>query len=138
MKAAAMSQRLLLPFLPAILSLGLFLSGAQTPPTSSVPESVAAVLKARCLECHAGPKPAEALSLEPDKILAATLDKPTADDPATKLIDSANPEKSYVLAKIRGDRTIRGSRMPARRPRLTDGELKLLQDWVLSLKSVAR
>jgi len=117
---------------------GLFLSGGQTPPSPTVPGDVTAVIKARCLECHVGPKPAGKLSLEPDRILASLLDKPTSDDPAVKLIDTAAPEKSYLLAKIRGDRAIRGSRMPVRRPRLPEDELKRLQDWVMSLKAAGR
>jgi len=133
-----MKRLLLILSLAAASGLGSLLAAFQIVPVPPVPENVAAVITQRCLDCHRGPKPAEKLSLEPDKILAATLDKPTAGDPARKLIDTSAPEKSYLLAKVRGDRNIGGSRMPARQPRLPESEIKLLEDWIHGLKGAVR
>jgi len=107
-------------------------------PGPTVPENIVALLKKRCVDCHSGSKPAESLNLEPDRILAASLDRPAVGDPARKLIDAAAPEKSYLLAKVKGDRDIRGSRMPVRQARLPEPEIELLRDWILSLKGTDR
>jgi hypothetical protein len=109
-------------------------TGPQAPNRASLPQPVAALIAQKCVECHSGPRPPASLSLEPNKILSSTLDKPSTDFPGRKLIDTTVPEKSYLLAKVEGDRSIKGSRMPSRRPRLAPAELKLLRDWILSLK----
>jgi len=60
-------------------------------PGPTVPENIVALLKKRCVDCHSGSKPAESLNLEPDRILAASLDRPAVGDPARKLIDEKLP-----------------------------------------------
>jgi mono/diheme cytochrome c family protein len=98
----------------------------------SVPANVAAVLERRCIECHQGQEAAEGLSLEPAKILEA-LNAPSKEIPTLKIIDTANPESSYLLKKILGSRDISGSKMPRLR-RISREDVDVLKAWILGLK----
>ena len=98
----------------------------------SLPDNVKALLGKRCTGCHKGKNPPKGLNLEPDKIQAA-IDAPSQEQPSLKIIDSANPESSYLLKKIRGDSDIAGGRMPLRRKALTEAEMDIMKTWLQEL-----
>jgi len=53
---------------------------------------------------------------------------------SSKLVDIQNPEKSYLLKKIRGDEDIQGKQMPAGSPPLSEQDQKIIENWIISLK----
>jgi hypothetical protein len=99
-----------------------------------VPAAVAKIFADNCAGCHQGHWPASGLSWEETKI-AAAVDRTSREVPSLKIIDTAAPEASYVLKKVRGERGIDGTRMPPGRA-LEAGEIKVLEAWILSLKKV--
>jgi mono/diheme cytochrome c family protein len=97
-----------------------------------VPGDVASLFQKRCAVCHKGKMPPQGLSWEPGRI-AEAIDRPSAEMPELKIIDTASPESSYILKKIRREDGIKGRPMPP--PKALDpDELKLIENWVLGLK----
>ena len=97
-----------------------------------IPGDVVSLFQKRCAVCHKGKAPAQGLSWERTRI-AAAIDRPSSEAPELKIIDTASPEASYVLKKVRGDAGIKGSRMPPAAA-LEAGEIKVLETWILGLK----
>ena len=97
---------------------------------------VAAIFKAECATagCHRGNHPKKNLNLEPDKFLSSIVNVNSQENKTLKRVDTTNPEKSYLLMKIRGDKGIKGSRMPDEEPPLKKEDIKTIQDWIYSLK----
>lgn len=124
-------------------------------PAAVVPSlrlEVAPLLAARCTSsgCHGGADPAMGLDLSSpagvrstavgvlarqrgDRAFLETLDPRWSTLPR---IDpglapgQGRPEYSYLVYKLLGDGPIWGARMPLGRPPLTDGETRLVVDWV--------
>jgi hypothetical protein len=115
-------------------SFTLALSSPQSQTT--LPANIKTIIKKNCSTagCHEGRYPAADLNYEPAKFLASVLNTPSQEAPALKIIDTSAPEKSYLLAKIKGEPGIFGKRMPANNPPLEDQEIKEIETWVLSLK----
>jgi hypothetical protein len=109
------------------------LAQAPAPTISPLPSQVRSLLRQRCTDCHAGENPPRGLNLEPGRIRAA-IDAESKERPPLKIIDSANPEASYILKKIRGDADIVGSRMPLSQKALTPAEVEILKAWINGLK----
>jgi mono/diheme cytochrome c family protein len=103
----------------------------------SVPAPVRRIFMAHCVECHSGSSPSAGMSLEPTRLPASIVDKSSTGKPEFKIADSASPEKSYLLMKVRGAAGIAGSRMPLRANKLTDAEIQTLADWLAGLKTQA-
>ena len=103
----------------------------------AVPASVRKIFMSHCTECHSGASPSAGMSLEPARLPASILDKPSAAKPDFKIADSAVPERSYLLMKLRGAAGIAGSRMPLRANRLKDEDIRTLADWLAGLKPQA-
>jgi len=97
---------------------------------------VVAILKANCSTagCHRGSYPKKKLNLETDKFLESVLNVPSKEIGSLKRVDTQNPEKSYLLMKIKGDKGIKGARMPDDAPPLKKEEIKAIEDWIFSLK----
>ncbi len=98
-------------------------------------KQVAAILKRNCSvsDCHRGTYPRMNLNLEEDKFLKALFNIPSQEIPSLKLVDKENPEQSYLLMKIKGDKAIVGRRMPLDSPPLRENEIKIIEDWISSL-----
>jgi mono/diheme cytochrome c family protein len=105
---------------------------AKNRPAKEIPADVLKVFKASCASCHAGQKPPMGLSLVPGKIGAA-IDAPSTEMPQLKLLDTANPEASYLLKKILGSGDISGAKMPGDED-LAEADLGILKTWILGLK----
>jgi mono/diheme cytochrome c family protein len=102
-----------------------------------VPADVKVIIKQSCSVsgCHQGKYPAAWLNFEPDKFLASVIDKPSQEAQGRKIVDSADPAASYLLAKIKGDAGISGKRMPLNREPLTAEQIQKIEAWLLSLKT---
>jgi mono/diheme cytochrome c family protein len=117
-------------FLAAVIGL----AGMQAASSGAVPDAVNDLVKSRCAGCHKGMFAPKGLNLKPENLEKDVLDVPSKEKPDLKLVDSSKPESSYLLMKIRGAEGISGKRMPAGKPPLTEDEIKILSDWVMSLK----
>ncbi len=101
-------------------------------------KSVARILKKNCsvAGCHKGVYPPMDLNLEKSQFVKSLLDIPSQEMPSLKLVNTVNPEKSYLLMKIKGDEAITGKRMPAGSSPLKDSEIKTIQAWIFSLSQI--
>lgn len=97
-----------------------------------VPGDVVSLLHKRCAVCHKGKFPPQGLSWESTKI-AAAIDASSREVPDMKIIDTASPESSYMLKKVRGESGIKGTRMPPPKA-LRNEEIKVLENWIQGLK----
>ena len=96
----------------------------------------ARVFKKNCsvVGCHAGPFPPVNLNLQEGKFGDSLVGKLSQERNDLKLIDVDNPEQSYLLKKIRGEKGIVGTQMPAGLPPLSKEDQKVIEDWIQSLK----
>jgi hypothetical protein len=125
--------------LGAVLFLQVGFSGAEEPkplPSKSLVTPVEKIMQQSCATsgCHQGAFAKKKLNLESAKFLAALVDRPSLQAEKYKLVDTENPQKSYLLIKVRGDSGMVESRMPIEAPPLQAEEIKALEDWVYSLK----
>jgi len=118
----------------AVLGLSSLTLGRGAEP-AQVPDSVKSIIKHSCSVsgCHSGKYPAAGLNLEPDRFPASVVGVASQEKPGFFIVDSAAPEKSYFLAKIKGDPGIVGKRMPANRDPLTEEEIRQVEAWIKSL-----
>jgi len=120
---------------PVVLVLVLALAAAAGAwAQEKIPGDVVSLFQKRCVACHQGKSAVEGLSWEPAKI-AAAINAPSREMPDLKIIDTASPESSYLLKKVRGDSGIQGTRMPPTGA-LSAEEIKLLETWVQGLKKL--
>ena len=119
-----------------MVGLGIILSLAYAQGNIAVPEPVQKIFRTSCsvTGCHQGKYPAMNMSLEADKLLSSTVNTASQEKPDLKIIDTAEPAKSYLLMKIRGDRDIQGKRMPLNATPLKDADILSIQEWVNGLK----
>jgi mono/diheme cytochrome c family protein len=117
----------------AFSGLALAMSQAQGQSAKDVPANVQELIKKHCAGCHWGKSPSKGLNLEPQKIQTA-IDAPSKEVPASKIIDTADPEASYLLKKVQGASDIKGGRMPRFGKRLPAVEIDILKAWILGLK----
>jgi hypothetical protein len=111
------------------------LSRGQDASPAQVPDNVKTIIKQSCgvTGCHSGKFPASGHNFEPDKIAAAVVNVPSREVPSLKIVDTAAPEKSYLLAKIKGEPGIVGKRMPANRDPLLEEQTRQIEVWIKSL-----
>jgi hypothetical protein len=96
----------------------------------AVHEKTVSLIDERCAGCHGGKKPRIGLNLEPEMLIVAVKDVRSRQIDSLKLVDTRMPEKSYFLMKIRGDKGIKGSRMPDDAPALSAGEINMIDLWI--------
>ncbi|NIM91343.1 MAG: hypothetical protein GTO17_10400 [Candidatus Aminicenantes bacterium] len=87
--------------------------------------------------CHKGRYPKMMLNLEPDKFRDSLINISSKEMSSIPLVNAEEPEKSYLLKKIRGEKGIVGGRMPLESLPLTEEQMKTVEDWVWSLKETA-
>jgi mono/diheme cytochrome c family protein len=124
----------------AIVTLTVLITGALAAAQAeapSVPSPVRRIFISHCVECHSGSSPSAGMSLEPSRLPASILNRVSSGKPEFKIADTAAPERSYLLMKLRGAAGIAGSRMPLRANKLTDAEIQTLSDWLAVLKPQA-
>ncbi len=108
--------------------------------TMALNAKTATILKKSCSTagCHAGAYPKARLSLEPGNMLAALKNVTSRQIDSVKLVDATRPEKSYVVMKIRGEKGIKGERMPYEASSLENEEIRTIELWVYSIAAFAR
>jgi len=113
------------------LSSAILSYGADTPP-AQMPDGLKLILKQSCgvTGCHSGKNPAAGHNFEPDKFAAAVVNVPSLEVPELKVVDTTAPEKSYLLAKIKGEPGIVGKRMPPNRDPLTAEQISQIEEWI--------
>lgn len=110
------------------------------PPDSAAKAAHAAavpLIKKRCSGCHNAKNPKAGLNLEPGMLVAAVKNVPSRQINALKLVDTRDPERSYFLMKIRGDKGIKGTRMPINAAPFSAAEIERIEDWIRSLSPPA-
>jgi mono/diheme cytochrome c family protein len=128
-----MKKAVFLIFAAFIISgLGMALSQATNQPAKEIPANVIEVFKKHCASCHTGQRPPKGLSLIPAKV-ASAINAPSTEMPELKIIDTSNPESSYLLKKIQGGGDIKGAKMPRGR-HLADADAEILKAWILGFK----
>lgn len=123
-------------FLAAGLIYGLVLDEAQ----SGREQNARNIIKQNCSVsgCHMGKYPQMGLNLESGKFPQTVVDVPSTERPSLKIIDSQNPEKSYLLMKIKGSPEIVGKQMPMSRTPLSSENIRTIQDWIEGIKGGRR
>lgn len=103
-------------------------------------KNAAQIFKKNCstVGCHSGAYPTMNLNLEEDQFVKNLVSIPSQEIPSLKLVDTESPEKSYLLMKIKGDKSIVGKRMPAGSPPLKAGEIKTIEGWISNLSDSQR
>ena len=128
-------------FALATLALSALLFAATSPRAQAgsglPPANVLEILKARCARCHGGQYPTAGMSFESKAVLASLAGRPSGEKPGLKIIDPADPDRSYLLAKVRGDEGIVGKRMPLDGDPLSASEISVLTLWARSLKGTS-
>ena len=115
-----------------LLGVAAVLVRASAGPQADIPDNIKQLFKKNCVSCHSGRKPPHGLSWEPEKV-AAAIDAPSIELTSFKIIDTSNPDASYVLKKVLGGKEITGRRMPPGR-HLSAADLETLKAWLSSLK----
>lgn len=117
-------------------SLGLKKSFHSTDLTSQVTH----ILDQNCIfsGCHSGRFPAMELNLEPANFQVSLLNKRSRQIHELKIVDTKNPEKSYILMKLRGDVSIKGKPMPYERDPLSSEEIQAIEEWILESAGLER
>ncbi len=128
-------------FPAAAVSLAFMLAGSfsgawAARPDTPMADEVKAVFQKNCAVCHKGKFPPRNLNLEPGSLPASVVDVPSTEQADLRLVDTAAPESSYLLKKIRGAEGISGKRMPPpSRPAPTADELAVIESWIMGLKA---
>jgi len=119
-----------------VFSLGAVAAQGQPADQTSLGQKASEIIKKNCSVsgCHAGRHPTANLNMEPGKFPATVVDVPSSEKPPLKIVDSSDPEKSYLLMKIKGSPGIAGGRMPLSRSPLPADQISTLGDWVKSLQ----
>jgi len=88
--------------------------------------------------CHRGRRPKKRLNLEADQMVKAMVNVTSIGIDSLKLVDLENPEKSYLLMKIKGGEGIVDDRMPIEAPPLPDAQIQTIEDWIMRLAEVEK
>lgn len=78
--------------------------------------------------CHSGDEPAIGLSLEGD-FAARIVGVASEQRSDFKLVDPGNPDKSYLLIKVRGDDEMISQQMPPGSP-LSAEQVEIIRAWI--------
>ncbi len=84
--------------------------------------------------CHSGAFPAMNLNLEAGNFRNSLENVPSQQLKHLMRVDTEHPEKSYLLMKIKGDEAIEGKQMPLNAALLPEEEIKVVENWIYSLK----
>lgn len=108
---------------------------ASPPPTPKA--IVGDIFATCCMPCHQGKTPAAKLDLSKDRFEAALVNVASAEIDTLKLVDTAKPQKSYLLMKLRADKRIRANPMPLRAPALDVAKIKAVELWIAEVVKAA-
>jgi hypothetical protein len=80
--------------------------------------------------CHTGSSPQQGMNLSRGQSYSNIVNVPSQERPDLLRVSPNEPERSYLLKKIRGDPDIVGVRMPLGRPHLSDELIDLVRTWI--------
>lgn len=134
-------RKLLLAAVIAVVAIGLVIpiqaqeKSVPGKQQAELQKQVTTIFKKHCATsgCHRGQNPKKKLNLEVDKFVAAIVDVPSLQVDSLKLVDTKNPEKSYLVMKVKGAKGIVGDRMPEEAPPLKAEEIAAIEQWIISL-----
>jgi hypothetical protein len=106
---------------------------------NNLEDEIAQIFQKNCSTtgCHQGRFPPMNLKLEKDAFKDALINVSSQELQHLKLVDTEDPEKSYLLMKIKGDKAISGKRMPLNAIPLQEKEIKAIENWIRNFKSDA-
>jgi hypothetical protein len=58
------------------------------------------------------------------------VNAPSSEDPTRRRVEPGFPERSYLVAKLRGGPNITGGRMPLGRPPLGEERIQAIEEWI--------
>lgn len=117
----------------------LFASGLKRSVQSvDLTDQVSKIFSQNCISagCHSGRFPPMELNLETNAPEGSLLGVPSRQVSDLKLVDASNPEKSYLLMKLRAEKSIVGKRMPYERDPLSSQEIQAIEEWAWGLKGI--
>lgn len=82
--------------------------------------------------CHDPESRAGQLVLSSGQSHGNLVNVKSSQKPGAKLVVPKAPQHSYLLAKIRGEKGIKGSRMPIGRPPLLPEQEKAIEEWIIA------
>jgi hypothetical protein len=83
--------------------------------------------------CHAASAASGGLVLEAGRSYGEIVNRPAVGNASLDHIEPGNPERSYLIKKLRGDPDITGGRMPLDNPgSLTQEQIDGIVGWVLA------
>jgi hypothetical protein len=80
--------------------------------------------------CHLGAAPAFGLDLATGDSYDATVGVKSLERPKLLLVESGNPDASYLVRKIEGGPDIAGALMPSNAPPLTADAISAIRQWI--------
>ncbi len=80
--------------------------------------------------CHSALSANAGLVLEAGRTFSETVNVPSSQVASFDIIEPGDPERSYMIKKLRGDADIQGLRMPRFGPFLTDEQIGQVISWV--------
>jgi mono/diheme cytochrome c family protein len=115
-------------------------AAAAEPSRSELQARAGAIFKNSCAVsgCHTGKRPSAKLSLDPQRLPGSVKNVQSREIRALRIVDTANPAKSYMLMKLRGAKGIKGDRMPRVGPALKEHEIKTITQWIEGLAADER
>lgn len=119
----------------ALAGLGTALAQATAQTGKDIPANVIEIFKKNCAGCHTAQRPSKGLSLIPSRV-ADVINSPSKEKPSLKLVDTADPEASYLLHKILGASDISGSRMPRGKKPLAQADIDAIKAWIVGLNKI--
>ncbi len=116
------------------LSSPLYSQGPGDSPTNLL-ATVKSIMKQSCsvAGCHSGKNPSANLSLEQETLLASVLGISSLKKAELKIVEPGAPEKSDLIAKVKGAAGIVGKRMPLNHDPLTEEQIRQIEEWIKSL-----
>jgi len=99
------------------------------PAVPPVPQAVRDAFNRRCVSCHGSPG-AAGLSLSAGDLVASLVGTNSTQVDTVALVAPGDPERSYLVMKVRGDDGILGKVMPPGGKRLADETLAALVSWI--------
>jgi len=107
-------------------------AAAPEPSFSELQAGVGATFKGSCAVsgCHTGKRPEARLPLDPQGLPGSLKNVQSREVRTLKLVDTANPARSYLVMKLRGDKGIKGQRMPRVGAFLKEPQMKIIVQWI--------
>ena len=136
-----------MPSRPArsLLALSLLLGGCGTvksptepaPPPENVPALTFTQIQTQiftpiCAKagCHAAGSSPSGLVLEAGQSYGNLVNHPAAENSTLDRVEPGNPDRSYIILKLRGDPSITGERMPFGGPYLSSEQIEGIAAWI--------